>query len=149
MDDEEFEDDGEEFEDDFDDDDFYDDDEEDNDDELARERLEEEEDWIWFSAFVAALEDEKEARNRITDNTLIVRFEGVDDEKTCPLCSFLHGKYFFYKNIKELGLIPPLHEGCRDHLKFFRLDDLTYNDKIYRIINLPPSLSKYHTFKRK
>ena len=147
MDDEEFEDDGEEFEDDFDDDDFYDDDEED--DELARERLEEEEDWIWLSAFVAALEDEKEARNRITDNTLIVRFEGVDDEKTCPLCSFLHGKYFFYKNIKELGLIPPLHEGCRDHLKFFRLDDLSSDDKIYRIINLPPSLSKYHTFKRK
>ena len=147
MDDEEFEDDGEEFEDDFDDNDFYDDDEED--DELARERLEEEEDWIWLSAFVAALEDEKEARNRITDNTLIVRFEGVDDEKTCPLCSFLHGKYFFYKNIKELGLIPPLHEGCRDHLKFFRLDDLSSDDKIYRIINLPPSLSKYHTFKRK
>ena len=145
MDDEEFEDDGEEFEDDFDDDDFYDDDEED--DELARERLEEEEDWIWLSAFVAALEDEKEARNRITDNTLIVRFEGVNDEKTCPLCSFLHGKYFFYKNIKELGLIPPLHEGCRDHLKFFRLNDLSSDDKIYRIINLSPSLSKYHTFK--
>jgi len=143
MDDEEFEDDGEEF-----DDDFYDDDEE-NDDELARERLEEEEDWIWLSAFVAALEDEKEARNRITDNTLIVRFEGVDDEKTCPLCSFLHGKYFFYKNIKELGLIPPLHEGCRDHLRFFRLDDLSSDDKIYRIINLPPSLLKYHTFKRR
>ena len=146
MDDEEFEDDGEEFDDDDFDDDFYDDEE---DDELARERLEEEEDWIWLSAFVAALEDEKEARNRITDNILIVRFEGVDDEKTCPLCSFLHGKYFFYKNIKELGLIPPLHEGCRDHLKFFRLDDLSSDDKIYRIINLPPSLSKYHTFKRK
>ncbi len=140
MDDEEFEDDGEEFDDDDFDDDFYDDEE---DDELARERLEEEEDWIWLSAFVAALEDEKEARNRITDNTLIVRFEGVDDEKTCPLCSFLHGKYFFYKNIKELGLIPPLHEGCRDRLKFFRLDDLSSDDKIYRIINLPPSLSKY------
>ena len=147
MDDEEFEDDDEEFDDDFDDDDFYDDDEED--DELAKERLEEEEDWIWLSAFVAALEDEKEARNRGTDNILIVRFEGVDDEKTCPLCSFLHGKYFFYKNIKELGLIPPLHEGCRDHLKFFRLSELSFDDKIYKIINLPPSLSKYHTFKRK
>lgn len=133
------------------DEDFYDeesDDEDDDEDELREEELEDEEDWIWLAAFVAALEDEKEARRELINNTLIVRFEGVDDEKTCPLRSFLHGKYFFYDNIKELGLIPPLHEGCRDHLKFFRLSELSPDDKIYRITNLS-SLSKYHTFKRK
>ena len=109
--------------------------------------LDDEESAAWMVAIISSqAEGEAEAQFFADYDYEIVSFEGVDDEKTCPLCSFLHGKYFLLSEIQKLGLIPPLHHNCRDHLKGFKLEEIPENE-IFRLSEIPPDLVRYHTLK--